>query len=72
MQQSTINDNISYLQVPDCDFFINKRDYPQLKYNRDACRPMEPYGFIFDRNDKDPNDDIPLTDSEYPCYTPIL
>lgn len=40
--------------VPDCDLFINKRDYPQLKFNSAPSfpggpQPVEPYGFIFDK-----------------------
>jgi hypothetical protein len=40
--------------VPDCDFFINKRDYPHLKFNSSICGgiPVEPYGFIFDKGNK--------------------
>lgn len=45
--------------VPDCDFFINKRDYPHLKFNSSICGgiPVEPYGFIFDKGDSDDDDD---------------
>ena len=33
-------------QVADCEFFINKRDYPHLKFNKDISNgiPVEPYG----------------------------
>ena len=38
-------------EVLDCDFFINKRDYPQLKYNNEQLDlPVEPYGFIFNKD----------------------
>lgn len=34
-------------QLPDCEFFLNKRDYPQLKINiENGGVPVEPYGFI--------------------------
>ena len=44
----------SHRLVPDCDFFINKRDYPHLKFNSSICGgiPVEPYGFIFDKGNK--------------------
>jgi hypothetical protein len=32
-------------QIPDCEFFLNKRDYPQLKVNVERGEPVEPYGF---------------------------
>lgn len=59
-------------QVPDCDFFLNKRDYPQLKFNADREEPVEPYGFIFDRDDRDPDADVPLVRHKYSSYAPIL
>lgn len=39
-----------FRNVPDCEFFLNKRDYPQLKVNvpRGGV-PVEPYGFIYDK-----------------------
>ena len=77
--------------VPDCEFFINKRDYPQIKFHvdetgsgdeefeYDACgRPVtrgqvvEPYGFIFDKDDTDPAQDVPLNEHRYETYAPIL
>jgi hypothetical protein len=58
--------------VPDCEFFINKRDYPQLKYNPIHKEPVEPYGFIFNRDDKDIQQDIPLSRHLYKSYLPIL
>lgn len=36
-------------KLPDCEFFLNKRDYPQLKVNVPRGVPVEPYGFIFDK-----------------------
>ena len=33
--------------VEDCEFFINKRDFPQLKRNL-----SEPYDFLYDKNDE--------------------
>lgn len=48
-------------KVPDCEFFINKRDHPILKKNL-----TEPYDFLFD------NIDTPLTRGKYDSYTPVL
>lgn len=47
-------------QVPDVEFFINKRDFPHLKRNL-----TEPYDFIYDR------DDEPLSRELYSTYAPI-
>lgn len=58
-------------QLADCEFFINKRDYPHLKYNEETQKPVEPYGFIFDKDDRNPQDDLPLKRHEYKQYTPI-
>jgi hypothetical protein len=44
--------------VADCEFFINKRDYPHLKYNEHTKEPVEPYGFIFDKDDRNPDEDV--------------
>lgn len=46
--------------VPDCEFFINKRDFPQLKRNL-----TEPYDFLYDA------DDAPLARERYASYAPI-
>ena len=46
--------------VPDCEFFINKRDFPQLKRNL-----TEPYDFLYDA------DDQPLPRERYATYAPI-
>jgi hypothetical protein len=62
--------------IPDCEFFLNKRDYPQLKINllQDARGvPVEPYGFIWDRDDRDPLQDVPLSPThKYSTYAPIV
>ena len=48
-------------QLPDCEFFLNKRDYPQLKINiENGGVPVEPYGFIYDNDDRDPEQDVEL------------
>lgn len=39
-------------KLPDCEFFLNKRDYPQLKVNVRRGVPVEPYGFIFDKGER--------------------
>ena len=58
--------------VPDCEFFINKRDYPQLKAQTDTSHKLtEPYGFLFDRDDKDPAAGVPLEREVHPTYAPI-
>ena len=48
--------------IPDCEFFINKRDYPQIKYREDddEGEAVEPYGFLVDGDDRDPDDDVRL------------
>ena len=50
---------------------MNKRDYPQLKFN-DTLGPVEPYGFIFDKDDRDPSQDIKLDQNNFKSYAPIL
>ena len=47
-------------QIPDCEFFVNKRDFPQLKKDR-----TEPYDFLFD------SDGAPLAREAYTTYAPI-
>ena len=63
-------------QLPDCEFFLNKRDYPQLKVNTTRSKkaiPVEPYGFIFDKDDRDPEQDIDLVpEHTFPSYAPIV
>ncbi|CAB9505004.1 KDEL motif-containing protein 2 [Seminavis robusta] len=61
-------------QMPDCEFFLNKRDYPQLKINvpRGGV-PVEPYGFIFNKDDRDPDQDVDLYERDkYKTYAPIV
>ena len=59
--------------IPDCEFFINKRDYPHLKVNVERGEPVEPYGFIYGRDDRDPAQDIDLHPShKYETYAPIM
>ena len=59
--------------IPDCEFFLNKRDYPQLKFNVPKRVPVEPYGFIFDKDDRDPEQDVDLKgDHKYRTYAPIV
>ena len=60
--------------MPDCEFFLNKRDYPQLKVNipRGGI-PVEPYGFIFDKDDRDPDQDVDLAEEhKFATYAPIV
>mmetsp|Transcript_9303 Transcript_9303/g.25725 ORF Transcript_9303/g.25725 Transcript_9303/m.25725 type:complete len:699 (-) Transcript_9303:101-2197(-) len=60
-------------RMPDCEFFLNKRDYPQLKVNVPKGIPVEPYGFIFDKDDRDPDQDVDLYEGhKYKSYAPIV
>lgn len=59
--------------IPDCEFFLNKRDYPQLKFNVERGIPVEPYGFIFDKDDRDPEQDVDLPpEHRFKTYAPIV
>ena len=59
--------------IPDCEFFLNKRDYPQLKINVERGVPVEPYGFIFDKDDRDPEQDVDLVEEhKFKSYAPIV
>ena len=51
--------------IPDMEFFLNKRDHPQLK--RDLT---EPYDFIFLNDKKD--QPAPLTRAKFKTYAPIF
>uniref|UniRef100_A0A7S3JW67 Glycosyl transferase CAP10 domain-containing protein n=1 Tax=Aureoumbra lagunensis TaxID=44058 RepID=A0A7S3JW67_9STRA len=48
--------------IPDCEFFMNKRDYPQLKFHCSTTHNefVEPYSFVVDGDDRDPKDDVTL------------
>ena len=60
-------------KIPDCEFFLNKRDYPQLKVNVERGIPVEPYGFIFDKDDRDPSQDVDLVEEHrFKTYAPIV
>lgn len=56
-----ISEAADRFNISDAVFFINKRDYPQYKYNEPLGLLVEPYGFVYDANDHDPQQDIPLT-----------
>ena len=59
--------------IPDCEFFLNKRDYPQLKVNVEKGIPVEPYGFIFNKDDRDPTQDVDLfPEHKFNTYAPIV
>ncbi|RLN89447.1 hypothetical protein BBJ28_00013828, partial [Nothophytophthora sp. Chile5] len=62
-----LEDACKHRNIADCEFFINKRDYPHLKENL-----SEPYGFLFDKDDRNPAEDIPLTEHLYSTYAPIM
>jgi hypothetical protein len=53
-------------------FCVNKRDYPQYKYNESMQSLMEPYGFIYDRDDRDAAQDIPLPLVDVKGLLPML
>jgi hypothetical protein len=57
--------------VADCEFFINKRDYPHLKYNEHTKEPVEPYGFIFDKDDRNPDEDV-VSNGKLPLLELVL
>mmetsp|Transcript_26780 Transcript_26780/g.39617 ORF Transcript_26780/g.39617 Transcript_26780/m.39617 type:complete len:673 (-) Transcript_26780:241-2259(-) len=60
-------------EMPDCEFFLNKRDYPQLKVNVERGIPVEPYGFIFDKDDRIPDEDVDLVEEhKFSSYAPIV
>jgi len=58
--------------IPDITFCVNKRDYPQYKYNYNHRKLVEPYGFIYDADDRDPFQDIPLIDEPAKNVLPML
>lgn len=49
-----------YRNIPDIEFFINKRDFPLLRKNK-----TESYNYIF-------GDNVPLSSHKYNKYSPIL
>ncbi|GMI31063.1 hypothetical protein TeGR_g13816, partial [Tetraparma gracilis] len=59
--------------VPDCEFFINKRDYPQIKVNVPRGVHVEPYGFIYDKDDRDPAQDVDLPEEHrFETLAPVM
>ena len=44
--------------LPDCQFFINRRDYPQMKINRTFETSIFSNGFTLNKNDRNPEDDV--------------
>lgn len=61
-----------YLRIEDAVFCINKRDFPQYKYNPRMNSLVEPYGFLFDRDDRDVFQDIPLAVEPPRSLLPML
>jgi hypothetical protein len=60
-------------KLPDCEFFLIKRDYPQIKVNVASGVPVEPYGFIFDKDDRDPAQDVDLFEEhKFLTYAPVV
>ena len=71
--RDTIAEACNQRKIPDCEFFLNKRDYPQLKVNVERGIPVEPYGFIFDKDDRDPSQDVDLAPEHcFKTYAPIV
>jgi hypothetical protein len=58
--------------IADAIFCVNKRDFPQFKYNDRLCTLVEPYGFLFDRDDRDSFQDVPLAMSPPQVVLPML
>lgn len=73
--------------LPDCDFFLNKRDYPQFLVKNGAARGgdggplVEPYGFLFDKDVRQANQVTALEqygaskykyDAKQDTFAPIL
>lgn len=44
---------------------------PLRQVNHEQGKAVEPYGFIFGRDDKDPAQDLPLSRHAYSSYAPI-
>lgn len=61
----TWHDMLNYLcenkHIHDCEFFLNRRDFPLLTKDR-----TEPYDHIWD------TESLPLISHKYPSYTPIF
>lgn len=56
-----LNELCNTREVPDMEFFINRRDFPLLKRDK-----TEPYNHIYD------SEDYPLVSHNYDKYSPIL
>ncbi|TMW68756.1 hypothetical protein Poli38472_006224 [Pythium oligandrum] len=62
-----LEDACQHRSIPDCEFFINKQQHPHLKDNA-----SEPFGFLFNKDDNDENEDMPRQQHVYSTYAPIL
>lgn len=58
--------------ITDAVFCINKRDFPQYKFNAHTDTLVEPYGFLFDRDDRDFFQDIPIAVEPPRTLLPML
>jgi hypothetical protein len=59
--------------IPDVEFFINKRDYPQIKINTERGVHVEPYGFIYGKDDCNPEEDVDLPPGRrYETLAPVM
>jgi hypothetical protein len=58
--------------ISDAVFCINKRDFPQFKFNPRLNTLVEPYGFLFDKDDHDFYQDVPLAVDPPRTMLPML
>lgn len=58
-------------KIPDCDFFLNKRDYPQFTYKREASRLMEPYPFLYHKDEMDLKVVPSKAYKDSSCFAPV-
>jgi hypothetical protein len=60
------------IRIEDAVFCINKRDFPQWKYNPRLDTLVEPYGFLYDKDDRDFHHDVPLAVEPPRSVLPML
>lgn len=59
-------------QIENAVFCVNKRDFPQFKYNPRTDSLVEPYGFLYDKDDRDFFQDTPLSVEPPRTVLPML
>jgi hypothetical protein len=71
--QDMLDEACNQRTIPDCELFLNKRNYPQLQFNVKRGEPVGPCGFIFDKDDNNPSQDVDLDpDHKFKTYAPIV